>query len=119
MTKRIISTIRHPYSSKQILSRILALWSENRHHPIIIVARSVPSDDVKTVVKNIRVALSKERSKQGKPQGTNYGFTQSTPFPFTEDGQTGEAVVIRWRVTSLQNLRNLVDREEIRKKTYV
>lgn len=117
MAKRIISTIRHPYTSKQILHQMLALWTANRYQPILLVARQ--GGEIESVVRSIRVALSKERSKQGRPQGTNYGFTQSTSFPFTEEGQTGEAVALRWRITQLQNLRNAVNTEEIRKKTYV
>lgn len=117
MVQRVISTIRHPYTSRQVLSKILAFWGRNRHHPIIIVAKT--EDDVSRVIRNIRVTLSKERQRQRRPQGTHYGFTQSPAFPFTEDGKPGVAVVIRWRVTALQNLHNLFDGEEIRKKAHV
>ena len=115
MRKRVISTIRHPYTSKQILAQMLAAWNSNRHAPVLIIA---PMGQVNQVVKNIRVTLAKERAKQGKQRGTNYGFTQTDPFPFTEDGVTGEAVVLRWRITALQNIRNIIDTDEIRKKTY-
>jgi len=102
MRNRQINYLRHPLSAKQALSIALDCWGESRAMPVLLIT---PKGQAMDVAKNIRVILSKERYKTG--QKAYYGFTLGEPFPWTEGEVTGEAIVLNWRLTPLQNIRNM------------
>lgn len=86
---------------------LIDMWTEDKNHAILLITPKGQSD---RIVRLIRVALSKERSiARRRSSRVNYGFKQSTPFPFTENGVLGEAVTIRWRITGLQKVKNMED----------
>lgn len=101
MRDRRINYLRHPLSARQALAIALECWGESRHLPILLITPTGQSEDA---IKNIRVILSKERKKV--KDADLYGFIVSSTFPWTENGVTGEAVVLEWRITMLQNMRN-------------
>lgn len=102
MRPRQINYLRHPLSGRQALAIALDCWSESRSIPILLIG---PKGQIDDLIMNIRVILSKERKRLGA--NAQYGFTVSSIFPWTENGITGEAAVLTWRITALQNLRNL------------
>lgn len=104
LRQRKISLFAHPLTTRQALSNLLDMWRQNRDLPIAVVG---PRGEMERFTKSIRVTLSKERAKQGAK--AHYGFTQSDPFPYTEAGIKGEAVILRFRLTELQTIRNNLD----------
>jgi len=106
MRPRQLNYLRHPITSRQALDMFLECWMESRKLPIMIVSYR---GDAEESAKRIRVALSKEKAKISKADRPHYGFTISDPFPYTDGGRRGEAVVIRYRMTSLQHFRNIAD----------
>lgn len=102
MRSRKINYLRHPLSARQALAIALECWAESRLLPVLLITPQGQSEDV---VRNIRVILSKERGKASEAEA--YGFVISSTFPYTDAGVTGEAVVLEWRLTPLQNLRNM------------
>lgn len=106
MRPRQLNYLRHPITSKQALDTILECWTESRKLPIMLVSYR---GDAEESAKRIRVALSKEKAKIAKADRPHYGFTISDPFPYTDGGRKGEAVMIRYRMTSLQHFRNIAD----------
>lgn len=100
---RIINTIRHPYSTRQALDAVLTHWRADRDLPVAIITGAGLAP---RFVESMRVTLSKERKKHPKDAPIHYGFTQSEPFPYTDGGVRGEAVILRHRVTPLQAIRN-------------
>ncbi len=64
-------------------------------------------------MKNIRVSFAREKGKLSREDRLAYGFTASAPFPFTDAGVKGEAIVLRWRLTITQNLRNLFKEQKM------
>lgn len=103
MTPRNINYLRHVIYAKQALGILLNCWKEDRHLPVILVT---PRNKAVDIAKTIRVILAKERSKLPRDNRAHYGFTLSEPFAYTDNGVRGEAVVIRWRITAIQRLRN-------------
>lgn len=104
MRQRQINYLRHPMSSRQALSILVDLW-RGKKYPVMLVTRKGQSLET---VKHIRVALSKERAvHRGKTTKIHFGFTVSEPFPYTVHGITGEAVIIHWRLTGRQHMRNI------------
>lgn len=102
---RIISCLRHPYTTRQALATLLDFWHLDRETPIVLLTIPNQAD---AFTRNIRVALSKERQKYDSDAKIHYGFTQSTPFAYTEADHRGEAVVLRFRMTEKQKIRNQV-----------
>lgn len=105
MRRRQINCLRHPMTSRQALSMLLDFWKLSRGTPVVLITHT---GQAATMVKLIRATLSKERQglrKQGA--SVNYGFKCSDVFPFTDEGVRGEAIVISWRLTRLQHMRNL------------
>ena len=102
MRPRQINYLRHQLTARQSLSILLECWRESRSNPVILIA---PTGACETVIRSIRVILSKERKAASRKSA--FGFVISNVFPYTDNGIKGEAVVVYWRLTSLQNLKNL------------
>lgn len=98
-----LNYIRHDMTAKQALAIMLRYWRRDVEQSLILIA---PTHMAETYIKNIRVALAKERSKYKRKDRPYYGFTVSEVFPYSEAGIKGEAIIIRWRLTQLQNFRN-------------
>jgi len=101
---REINYCRHDYSSRQALSILLECWKADRYAPVILIDSYMKTTER---IKQIRVALSKERNNQNST--VHYGFATQRPFPWTDPALKGErleALIIAFRVTPLQGLRN-------------
>lgn len=105
MRSRQINFLRHPMSARQALAIALECWKEDRESPIALIT---PAGESLQVAKTIRVSFARERKKMEHQLRVSYGFTLSQPFPYTDAGVRGEAVIIRWRLTNTQNFRNLI-----------
>ncbi len=103
MRPRTLSLFRHPFTTRQALGSLLDLWRENQELPVILITEAGSAE---RFTRSIRVALSKERKKYPKDSPVHYGFVQSDPFPYTDSGIRGEAVVLHRRITELQKIRN-------------
>lgn len=102
MRHRQINLLRHDFSARQALSMALDYWRVSRSLPIALIT---PAGQAANFAKLIRVALSKER-KRVRAKGANYGFVTSAAFSYTDGDIKGECIILRWRVTMLQRIRN-------------
>lgn len=100
MKNRCINVVPHQITGRQLLSRLIDLWTES-YEPITLITRVGEAD---STVRSVRIALSKERKIQR--QRAVYGFTVSSIFRWTlTNGYKAEAIVIRWQQTNRQKLR--------------
>lgn len=106
MRDRIIDTVIHPYTGKQILATLLDLWQEDRDGVVILLA---DKGETQWKVKALRIALSKERKQQGK--STYFGLVTGEPFKWTHGtiGSQVEAIGIYYRQTKRQRLGYILD----------
>lgn len=104
---RIINTITHFHSGKQILYSVLRLWAHDRLAPIVLLTAPGQGE---SKINALRIALSKERNLIAAD--SFYGLTASEPFRWTVDDETGryrvEAVVIYFRQSEQQKIRYVV-----------
>lgn len=100
MTK-IVDTITHNYSGRQLLWLLLKHWRQPTKTPFTIVARR---GEAQWKVNALRVALSKERKSQDAT--SYYGLSVSETFPYTLESSAykGEAVVVYFRQSRNQKL---------------
>lgn len=105
MMTRELNFLRHPITSRQALGRLLDFWSQDRSAPVILIA---PKGEADNYTRRIRVALSKEKSLIPRNQRSSYGFTSSDPFPCRVEGKMGQAILVHWRLTPGQNMRNVM-----------
>lgn len=105
MRRRQINCLRHPMTSRQCLSMLLDFWQLSRNLPVVLITKK---GQAAILVKLIRATLSKERQElRVRAAPVNYGFKCSEVFPFTDQGVKGEAIVVQWRLTKLQRMRNM------------
>lgn len=108
----VIDSIKHYYTGKQILSHCFRVWERSGTElgVVLLTHRGEAADKIKAA----RVALSKERKKQGV--GGYYGFVISEIFPWTHSsGYKGEAVLIRYSQRKYQQLAYVFDTQVIGK----
>jgi hypothetical protein len=102
---RVLDTVAHRYTGRQMLDRILHMWKESIELPIYVVATR---NEALSRINAIRVALAKERKKQHL--NAHYGMDTSDVFGWThESGVKGEAIVIFWRQSRFQQLAHTWD----------
>lgn len=101
MRKRQINFLRHPMSGRQALLIALECWKEDRRIPVFIIA---PPGETEDKVSAIRVALSRERKETKR----KYRFTihAGEAFKYTDEGEVGEACVLRYTVSTSQHIAN-------------
>ena len=102
MRKRQVNYLRHRMSTKQALGFILDRWREDRKTPIVLITQA---GYARKFANQIRVTLARERGKIKKDDRPHYGFTMSDPYPYTDGKVKGEAILIRYRKTNYQMLR--------------
>lgn len=106
MRPRQINMLRHGISTRQALNILLECWGDRRDLPVILI---MDKNEIPNMIRRLRVTLAKERQKLDRSARVAYGFTVSDRFPYTDGTQRGEAAVIRWRLTPIQNLKNMRD----------
>lgn len=110
-TERVIDTVTHYHSGRQMLFTLLRCWGESKDDPVILLA--MPGE-AEARVNALRIALSKERAATGTE--AFYGMSVSEPFRWTvknaDDGVAYrlEAVVIYWRQSKQQKVGYAVHR---------
>lgn len=106
---RVIDTVRHHYTGRQILAALLRMWEESKTEPVILLTRKGEGE---SAINALRVALAKERNRQGTT--TYYGLTTSEPFRWTigwqaDGGFRAEAVIVYWRQSEQQKSMYAID----------
>ena len=107
MRRRQVNYLRHRMSTKQALGFILDCWREDHKLPIVLIT---PAGDAKRFANQIRVTLARERAKVPREQKPFYGFTMSDSFPYTDGAVKAEAILIRYRKTNYQRIREHFNR---------
>lgn len=110
-TARQIDITIHELTAAQALEALLRLFRESKTSPVSIFVRR---GDGKTFVAKIRTELTRMR-RTYEEQGRfvpHFGFTVEGPFYIHSDGIAKEGLVIHFRLTRLQYVKNLAQTME-------
>ena len=113
MKQIVLDTTIHELTAVQILEICMRHWNEDRTALIILVTEAGKASQI---VGQVRTALSTLRRKaRGANQYIqNFGIeSTSLPVSYQLDTITKEAVMVNYRITQLQVMKNLTYREGI------
>lgn len=105
MRERIINAVKHNLTARQVCAEMLAFFDESRQLPVCVI---VPKGEGIGYEPRLRVevtrAIKKTRNK--------HGIKVTGPFPdVLSDSDYGpaEVVVVRFNITPLQIMSNVID----------
>ena len=109
MRERQIDHTRHMMTGNQALHQLIACWRESKELPILMIS---PQGKMTDKVYSIRVALA--RAKKNAKERIEFGFSTSEVMPCQlKNGDIGEAIVIRWKMSHLQKMMNSMNRSKV------
>lgn len=110
--QRLIDVTIHEINSTQALEQLLRYFRESTKEPIVLMAKR--GEGVEMLDK-IRASLSAIRRtyRENGQVVPHFGFRSTGPFNIYEDGITKECHAITYRITPLQQMKNLAQREEL------
>lgn len=103
---RLIDTTIHDLSAPQALEQLLRHFRISKREPVTVMTRRGEGKDL---VNRIRAELSRSRKDyqlQGRPT-FQFGFKADKQMSITVDGVTKECWSLVYRITPLQQMKNL------------